>query len=119
MSNERGFTIVEVLVALAIFSLAAIALLRLEGATLANSAALEDHAIAQMVARNVAVETLTDPMAPSLGLSSGAETNAGRQWRWSRRTSLAAEADLQRIEIAVSGESGQTLASLIVFRSTI
>jgi general secretion pathway protein I len=119
MSNERGFTLIEVLVALAIFSLAALALLRLEGATLANSAALQDHAIAQIVARNVAVETLTDPVAPSLGLSQGAESNAGRQWRWTRRTSLAGQVGLQRIEIGVIDDRGQAIAGLMVFRSAI
>ena len=68
---------------------AAMALLRLEGATLASAASLHDHAIAQIVARNVAVETLTDPIAPSLGMSDGTEVNASRKWRWTRKTSLA------------------------------
>ena len=55
-SAEQGFTLVEMLVALAIFSLAALALLRLGGATAANSARLGEQALAQMVARNLAVE---------------------------------------------------------------
>ena len=59
MSNrEMGFTLIEMLVALAIFSLAALALLRLGGATAANSARLNDQALAQIVAKNLAVETL-------------------------------------------------------------
>lgn len=119
MSNERGFTLVEVLVALAIFSLAAMALLRLEGATLANAASLRDHAIAQIVARNVAVATLTDPIAPSLGVSDGMEVNAGRKWRWTRRTSPAGQAGLQRVEIAVIDDGGQQVAGLMIFRSAI
>jgi general secretion pathway protein I len=119
MSDERGFTLIEVLVALAIFSLAALALLRLTGATLGNAAALQNHAIAQIVARNVAVETLTDPVAPSLGLSDGKEINAGRQWRWTRRTSLVGQAGLQRIDIGVRDDTGQAVAGLMVFRSAI
>jgi general secretion pathway protein I len=95
------------------------ALLRLEGATLASAASLQDHAIAQIVARNVAVETLTDPIAPSLGLSIGIEASAGRQWHWTRRTSLAGQAGLQRIEIGVIDDSGQVLAGLMIFRSAI
>ena len=48
--SERGFTLIEMLVALAIFSLAALALLRLGGATATNSARLNDQAIAMIVA---------------------------------------------------------------------
>ena len=113
---ENGFTLIEILVALAVFSLAALALLRLEGATLANTAALEDKVIGQIVARNLAVETLTDPVAPSLGVVQGVEVNAGRRWRWTRRTSQQAEARLQRIDIAVIDEAGRWAGGLIVFR---
>jgi type II secretion system protein I len=76
--SERGFTLIEMLVALAIFSLAALALLRLEGATVANTARLGDQAMAQAVARNIAVETMTDPVAPALGSNSGTVINGGR-----------------------------------------
>jgi len=116
---EHGFTLIELLVALAVFSLAALALLRLDGATLASAASLQDRAIARIVANNVAVETMTDPVAPSIGLSQGVESNAGRQWRWTRRTSLAAGKGVQRIEIGVADDSGQVLAGLMIFRPVI
>ena len=48
LSVSSGFTLIEMLVALAIFSLAALALLRLGGATAANSARLQDQAMAQI-----------------------------------------------------------------------
>jgi general secretion pathway protein I len=82
--REAGFTLIEMLVALAIFSLAALALLRLEGATVANTARLQDQALAQTVARNLAVEVLTDPVAPAFGREAGREVNGGRPWAWTR-----------------------------------
>jgi general secretion pathway protein I len=114
--SERGFTLIEILVALAVFSLAALALLRLQGATISNTAALEDKVIGQIVARNLAVETLTDPVAPSLGVTKGEEVNAGRSWRWTRQTSQQAQGRLQRINIGVTDEAGRFVGGLIIFR---
>ena len=116
-SRGEGFTLIEMLVALAIFSLAALALLRLGGATAANSARLGDQAIAMIVARNLAVETLTDPQPPAFGTSAGEVVNAGRRWRWTRSVARSPEARIQQIEIAVEPEAGGPgRASLTVFR---
>ena len=115
--GEAGFTLIEMLVALAIFSLAALALLRLGGATATNSARLADRAIAQIVARNLAVEVLTDPAPPPFGTVAGEAVNGGRRWRWTRNTARSPEARIQQIEIQVSNEGGGPgRASLTVFR---
>jgi general secretion pathway protein I len=115
--SEGGFTLIEMLVALAIFSLAALALLRLGGATATNSASLSEQALAQLVARNLAVETLTDPQPPAFGASQGDVANAGRRWRWTRTVSRSPEARLQQIEILVQPEAGGPgRASLTIFR---
>lgn len=119
MSAERppnGFTLIEVLVALAVFSLAAIALLRLQGVTLTSAATLESRTVGQIVARNLAVEAMTDPVAPSLGRSEGSETNAGRAWRWSRTVARMGEPRLLRIDIAVVDEAGDPAGALTVIR---
>lgn len=116
-SGEQGFTLIEMLVALAIFSLAALALLRLGGATAANSARLHDQALAQIVARNLAVETLSDPEPPAFGTFTGQAVNGGRRWIWTRVTARSPEARIQQIEIRVvpeAGGPGQT--SLTIFR---
>ena len=115
--SEAGFTLIEMLVALAIFSLAALALLRLGGATAANSARLNDQAIAQMVARNLAVEAMTDPEPPPFGTVAGEAVNAGRRWAWIRTTGRSPEARIQQIEIRVSDpQGGPGRATLMVFR---
>lgn len=116
MSRPNGFTLIELVVALAVFSIAALALLRLEGTTLHSTAVLQDRMIGQIVARNIAVESMTDPAAPTLGRANGEETNAGRVWRWTRTTSRTGDVRLQRIDIAVIDDRGQSAGALTVFR---
>ena len=115
-SGEQGFTLVEMLVALGIFSLAALALLRLGVTTAVQSARVEDQALAQIVARNLAVEALSDPVPPAYGHLRGEAANAGRRWRWTRRTGRSPEARIQQIEIQVEGVGGPGAAALTVFR---
>lgn len=111
---DRGFTLIELVVALAVFSLAALALVRLNGATLRSSASLGERQIARIVASNLAVETLTDPGPPALGRSSGTQTNAGRTWRWSRNAERVEE--LTRVDIVVAGSDGQIMARQTLLR---
>jgi general secretion pathway protein I len=114
--RDSGFTLVEMLVALAIFSLAALALLRLEGATVSTTALLQEQALAQIVARNLAVEALTDPEPPAFGATRGEAMNAGRRWRWVRVVGRSPEPRIQQIRIEVRSERGPEAANLTLFR---
>ncbi len=114
--SERGFTLVEMLVALAIFSLAALALLRLEGATVTTTALLQEQALAQVVARNLAVEALTDPEPPAFGATRGEAVNAGRKWRWTRIVGRSPEPRIQLIRIEVRSDRGPEAANLTLLR---
>ena len=113
---EAGFTLIEMLVALAIFSLAALALLRLQGATVTTTGQLQDQALAQIVARNIAVETITDPVPPANGNVTGETVNAGRRWGWVRSTGASPEPRIQQIAIQVRSLEGPASANLLVFR---
>ncbi len=115
-SAEAGFTLVEMLVALVIFSLAALALLRLEGATVSNSARLQDQAMAQIVARNIAIEMVTDPVPPAFGSRAGQAVNGGRRWAWSMLVARSPEPRIQMITVTVRSQSGPEGAALTVFR---
>lgn len=109
-----GFTLVEMLVAMAVFSLAALALLNLAGENTRSAARVETRTLGGLVADNVAVEAT---IAPSLGEgeSSGRVSLAGRAWIWTRTVSGTDDPDIQRIVIRVSTDEGQA-ADRTLFR---
>jgi len=114
---ERGFTLIEMLVALAIFGLAALALLRLEGATLTGTTRVADTTIAQIVARNLAVTVLTDPLPPAIGATQGSVTNAGVAWNWTRDVKRTDDSRVVRIDLSVAAADGRRLTQLSLARS--
>jgi general secretion pathway protein I len=114
--TPKGFTLIEMMVAIAVFSLAALALIRLEGATIRNTAILNETMIAQLVARNVAVETLTDPQPPATGLTQGQEDNGGRAWQWTRMATTLGDQGALQIVIDVRDQAGTSLGHLTVIR---
>jgi general secretion pathway protein I len=94
------------LVALAVFSLAALALVRLQGVTLRTAADLDSKALGQIVARNLMVEVQTDPAPPSLGSEQGEVDNGGRRWHWSREVRAMDDKRLLQINLTVDGQGG-------------
>jgi general secretion pathway protein I len=115
-ARQQGFTLVEVLVALAIFSLAALALLRLQGSAITTAARLDDKTLASIVAQNQGVDVMIAALPPAFGSASGIERNGGRDWRWTRETLRTPDPRLQRIEIRVLGPDGDTAAALTLVR---
>jgi general secretion pathway protein I len=110
--QQSGFTLIEMLVALAVFSLAALALVKLDSSTIRASAKVEEHLLARITLNNLAAEALTDPGAPPLGLIRGEVVNAGQRWFWTRSAERGdVGAGLVRIDLTISNDSGQTLAT--------
>lgn len=117
--STRGFTLIEMMVALAVFSLAALALIRLEGATIRGASSLGTTLLAQTVARNVAIEALTDARPPTIGSASGVERNGGRDWAWTRVTQPTGDRRILRIDVSVTDASGRNAGQLTVVRDGV
>lgn len=105
-SAQQGFTLLEMLVALAVFSLAALALVRLQGVTLRTAADLDGKALGQIVARNLMVEVRTDPHPPALGEAQGDVENGGRHWHWTRTVRETDDRRLVQVDVTVQPQGG-------------
>lgn len=99
--ERNGFTLLELLVALAVFAIAALALLQMEGASISRTADLDQRLLREIVAQNMAAEILTDPSPPPLGTASGMIENAGRRFQWTRNVALRSDYGVLGISLSV------------------
>lgn len=113
--ERQGFTLVEMLVALAVFSLSALALLNLSGENTRAAVRMETRTLGGIVAENLAVETMIAPDLPP-GVSSGTVDLAGRPWRWTRAVTVTDDPGIIRILIVVEDVAGRA-ADRTIFRS--
>lgn len=102
-AGEDGFTLLELLVALSIFSLAALAIVRVQAMAVRTSGELRSRELASIVLQNRMVESMTQPAGQSLGNASGTEQNGGVSWAWTEAASLTADPNVVQVQIAVSG----------------
>lgn len=115
--NADGFSLLEMLVALSVLSLAVLALVNLAGENSRTGVAIEERVFAGVIAENRAVEALTSLQPPVLGETSGTERAAERIWRWTRRVGETPEPGVLRVDVSVTAQSSnQVLAALTLFR---
>ena len=99
--REGGFTLIEVLVALAIVAIGMAAVLSALTSSASTVLYMRDKTIANWVALNHIAEQRLQPQMPQLGNSDGDVDYAGRKWHWRQETVATAVQGMVRMDVHV------------------
>ena len=97
----RGFTLIEVVVAIAVVALGMMAVFRVVHDTVNNTAYLRDRTFATWIADNRLAEMRLGAESPSVDRTEGEVEFANQDWRWVASVSQTPVADLRRIDVRV------------------
>ncbi|NHK29076.1 type II secretion system minor pseudopilin GspI [Parvularcula flava] len=115
---QRGFTLTEVLIAMAILSTAIAGSLVLMSNQVSAAGDIERRLVAGIVAENTLIEAMASPAIPDLGTQTGVEEMAGTSWAWTRVIAETPVSGMIIISVDVREEGGeQVIRSLSAFRS--
>lgn len=99
--HARGFTLIEILVALAILAIALAAAARASSMSISNSETLKQRLLANWVAQNRLAEHNARRDWPEVGTKAGETQQGGLSMRWEERISATPNTRFRRIEILV------------------
>lgn len=105
LHGERGFTLLEVLVALTIVAIALAALVRASGDGARGLTYLRDKTLAHWVGMNEIAKMRLLPDWPALGESSGQATMAKRTWHWTATVQSTPDDRVRRLRVTVRAAS--------------
>jgi len=97
----RGFTLIEVLVALAVAALGLGAVLGVVTNSARNASYLRDKTLAGWIALNRITETRLGTIMPAVERTSGELDYAGQHWKWSQTVTQTDVPGMRRVDVQV------------------
>lgn len=113
----KGFTLLEILVALTILSIATMVSLKCSSSMVHNVLGLKERSLAHWVAMNRAAEIKLDRQWIKLGMTTGEAEMAGQGWYWTVNTDKTADPVIRKANLTVSKdrEKDEPLATLVIY----
>ena len=100
--KRNGFTLLELMVAMAIFATAGLAIMQASSSHIRAITQIEDMTMASFIANNQMQLALLDTEWPGKEKSQGQIELANRLWLWQQQISKLTDDDLRLVQIQVS-----------------
>lgn len=117
--RSAGFTLIEILVALAVIAIGTVAVAAAVSGNVGNAAYIQDRTLAHWVAMNKVAELQVAQQWPSTGTERGDSLLASQEWNWEVKVSDTDDPDVRRIDVQVFADHDQDqkqpLASLVAY----
>jgi len=113
----KGFTLIEVMLAMAIFAIAGVALVSSTSTHFKNLSLFENKMLANWVASNQLVEISLANKWPLQNNKKGKEELAGREWFWIQKVAKTNDEDMSQvtIEVRLDEDDKSSLTSLTTY----
>jgi general secretion pathway protein I len=118
MRAAKGFTLLEVLIALLLMSLALAGLMRLAALEARAAGQLRNATFAQWVAANAIAETRLRDGFPGIGSREGESAMGGRRWRWRMQVAGTEEPTIRRLDVSVFAPDSDSRDDALVVNLT-
>ncbi len=111
LTKPLGFTLIEVMLAMAVFAIAGVALLGVADNNYRHISHIEEQMFANWVASNQLVEVSLDKTWPPKNNRKGKVEMAGRTWYWQQKVSKTANKELRAVNMQVRLNEDDELVS--------
>jgi len=115
--TQRGFTLLEILVALAVLAIALSAAIKSAGTYLGNEGYLKERTLAHWVAMNKVAELRASGQWPKSGETKGDASMGNMDFLWTIKVTAFEGGDVRRLDVRITPEDApdRPLTSLIAF----
>lgn len=110
---RSGFTLLEVMIALAIVAIALLALTRGAALEVSTFDALRERTLAGWIAADVLTETRLVTALPATGRRDGRLRYASRDWRWTLDVQATQDPAIRRLDVAVFAEGADAASATL------
>ncbi len=113
--SQRGFTLVEVMVALVVVALSLTGIAVVLGNMLSNASWLKESTYASWIAQNKIVELRAANVYPETDETSGNVNFANSEWTWRAVVTETGIENLWRVDVSVSRPGGDNIRTVTGF----
>lgn len=118
---NKGFTLLEIMIALAVFAIVAAALVKNAALTVKQTRTIEEKSIAYWVAENQLAQLQARPRTandfPQVGSDTNTVNMGGRDWDVTVNVASTGNEDMRRVEVSVASPAApdRKVAGLVGF----